>query len=471
VIEHFSNWDLISKVGISTTTASQALRVFRTFLKEEIPSLTLIQDEFIRKGYFGGRTEIFKSSFKSKRKNDRLYYYDFNSLYPSCMLGDMPVFLKDKKIKNESDIKNEIGFLDCEVEVPNMYVPPLPTICEIDGTNKLVFPVGKIRGVFSTAELAYSLKFGVKVLKYYDSYVFKKGDAIFKDYILKLYNMRKAAGSGTITGYICKILMNSLYGRFGLNKNRKELVFNPSVTLGMRHHSTVNTTWGKVEFYERDKYLDKSYTNVAIAAWITSLARIKLHEVLHENREHIYYCDTDSVFLSKSLGEGSFELGKLKKELDAKAAYFILPKSYCLDGTSNPKKKKIVALKGFSKSLVQGFEIKDFENHLKGIKRLSIGASQTKAKLRSALRHGAFLFLRQEQGRVIRSLYDKRVYISRNGNMDTRPLYVRDNKIDYYETMKIKTVYIHPSKKNIFNSLAEDIFKDEMKKKYNKGLV
>lgn len=453
VMEEFASWPLIKEVGVSTTMAGQSLKVFRKYLHEEIPSLPDSVDRFIRKGYFGGRTEIFKSVFKPSTKDELLYYYDYNSLYPSCMLEEMPVYLTQKKIKKVSDIKNKMAFIDCDVEVPDMYVPPLPTVCDIDGTDKLIFPVGTFRGVFSSIELTHAMECGVKINKIYNSYVFESGGAIFYEYIMDMYKKRKEASDVSATNIICKLLMNSLYGRWGLNKDRTELIINPIDIEGLKFHSKVRTVFGHIEFFESKKRLDKSFTNVAVAAWVTSLARIKLHKDLKKHHKHIFYCDTDSIFLDKNLGEGSKELGKLKKELHCKKALFLLPKSYCLDQTSNPKKRKIVALKGMDKGKTKNFIIMDFVSHFEGGHRLRTGPTEKKAKLRTALKKGSFLSLSYERGREIKAVYDKRVYISKKGNADTRPIYLRNGKIDNIETLNLKNKYSDKDSLTLYDDL------------------
>jgi len=44
------------------------------------------EDAFIRRGYFGGHTDVYKP------KGENLYYYDVNSLYPYVMkIYPMPI--------------------------------------------------------------------------------------------------------------------------------------------------------------------------------------------------------------------------------------------------------------------------------------------------------------------------------------------------------------------------------------------
>jgi hypothetical protein len=74
---------------LSTSTLS--MKIFRSkFLKVNIPVLKRIDDDFIRKGYFGGATDYYKM------KAENIYYYDVNSLNPFAMMKPMPYELLKK---------------------------------------------------------------------------------------------------------------------------------------------------------------------------------------------------------------------------------------------------------------------------------------------------------------------------------------------------------------------------------------
>ena len=50
----------------------------------QIGILRANQDKFIRRGYYGGHTDVYIPY------GENLHYYDVNSLYPFSMLRDMP---------------------------------------------------------------------------------------------------------------------------------------------------------------------------------------------------------------------------------------------------------------------------------------------------------------------------------------------------------------------------------------------
>src|SRR4029077_4008077 len=103
------------------TIASQAFKVLRTFLKEDLWSLSPELDFELRKSYYGGRVEIFRPLYKDKKP---LYCYDVNSLYPSVMKGN--TYPNGFSFETHKFYDNGTGFYQCKVKVPKkMYLPPL----------------------------------------------------------------------------------------------------------------------------------------------------------------------------------------------------------------------------------------------------------------------------------------------------------------------------------------------------------
>jgi DNA polymerase elongation subunit (family B) len=106
---------LVKKSGPAFTIASQAIKVFRLYLTHDIKSLDKKTDDFVRKSYFGGRTEVFKPEYNSKTKP--IYCYDVNSLYPTVMRENE--FPTNFQYMSRVYDKNKMGFWECDVEVPD----------------------------------------------------------------------------------------------------------------------------------------------------------------------------------------------------------------------------------------------------------------------------------------------------------------------------------------------------------------
>lgn len=442
VLERFYNWPLIQFSGPSVTMASQALKVFRTFMEKPIYPLSKSADEFVRRAYFGGRTEIFKPYFESDGKQ-MLKAWDVNSLYPSVMMdfaypGNMDSFTYDYDPK-------AFGFFEAEVEVPDdMYVPPLGTIIEVPtevkdnkgrvkvvSSKKFVFPTGRFSGYWSTKELEYARSVGVKIRKTGKGVIFKSAGFLFKDYIEQLYKMRldaKKKGDG-VTDILAKLLMNSTYGRFGLNTERESLVID-SGQEGVIPDLEMKLGKGKVFRLAREPKELNTFTNVGISAWVTSLARIRMHEFYMKCGENLWYTDTDSLYTTKSFKD-SGKLGELKFEGEFKKACFLLPKTYALE-SENEKHElvKKITMKGFDRKKIANFTVDDFLTALEGDMRL-ISAKQPEkfSTFRTAMRKGKFLAMMEESDRTLKTKYDKRRIVKTRNGYDTIPLHIRNGEI------------------------------------------
>lgn len=414
-IEAYRNSSIVKSVGRCLTTASQAVKYFRTYLEDPLPSATAFENEFVRKSYFGGRTEIFRQLFKGSKEN-QITCYDFNSLYPSVMQKNAFPIRSNGETKN---LDVEFGFFDCTVYVPEMYIPPLPSLIEIHKTKKLLFPCGTFRGTFTSIELQYAMSLGVKVLKIHSGLKYESCGYLFKDFITDMYEVRKNTPKNSVDNQLAKLVMNSLYGRFGLDRNKEELV--DHIVDGGTLHSEFETDNGHlVEFYLVPKILDKSYSNVAIASWVTSLGRIELHKKMFECQDSLYNTDTDSLFTTHNFVSNANELGALKIEKQATNACFLLPKTYMFD-----LQKK---MKGFEKRKIGHLTFDDFVHQLGGEIRLIQPKTVRMKKFRSALKTGSFLATYEEQGRQVTARYDKRRTL-KTPDYNTEPWFIKNNEI------------------------------------------
>lgn len=445
VVSIYYRWKLIKEAGPAMTVASQAMRVFRTFMNREIPSLSPKVDMFVRESYFGGRTEIFKPFFKQATETGLLRSYDVNSLYPSVMRDfDYPGGFK---FDTQFYLEDEMGFYDVEVEVPDMYIPPLGTRYK-GMDNRLIFPTGVFRGVWTTIELNYAMTLGVKIRKVYKGMIFHNIGRIFKNYIEYLYDIRKKSPKGSVDDVLCKLLMNSTYGRFGLNLAREQLVLDTGEP-GLEPHMDIQLDEeGKqlIRLAKKEVFLETSFSNVAIASWVTSLSRIRMHKLKMQAPHDMYYMDTDSLKTTHVYARNDKDLGMLKLEYKIKMACFILPKTYFEDTLSamftlydekgKPRKdkqtsKKIV-MKGFDRRKISKFKDEDFMSALEGdMRRLRATNPEKFAPLRTAIRQNEFLALIKENPRQIRTRYNKRRIVKAFHSQvyDTEPLHIENGVV------------------------------------------
>ena len=424
VLMAFKNWPLIADAGMKTTMASQALQVLRTFLTEPIHGLGRNYDAFVRASYVGGRTEPFKPAFSKEYSDKPLYCFDVNSLYPYVMLHNA---FPSKCLGYSFDYDPEqMGFWDATVEVPkDMYIPPLAVMAEVKGQKKLVFPTGRFSGRWSTIELEYAASIGVKIIKIGQGLIFESGGKFFAPYIQTLWDIRCKAPKNSVHNIIAKLLMNSCYGRFGLNKDKEEILFDDG-SLGLKELRELVADNGKTYRLMTKAKRINTYTNVAVAAWVTSLSRIHMHKLYlqcGDQGSRLWYTDTDSLYTDVMLptGEG---LGQLKLEYKSSSAYFLLPKTYMAEGMDGDKAFKKIVMKGFDKKKIQHFSADDFFTALEGdVRKLRIEVPERFARLKGALRQGKFVTMMPASHKSIQSTYSKRtLYKGKNGLWDSKPL-------------------------------------------------
>lgn len=479
VMKSFYSWGRVSTAPKGYTMASQSFNVFKTFLKNSIPPLNEQDDIKFRKGYYGGRTEIFKPVFDEKKSFIKAY--DVNSLYPSMMRDSLVCYKIDKPASRFTD--KQWGIWEMDIEVPEMYIPPLPSIVEVNKTNKLIFPTGVIHGTWETNEIVYALSLGCKIKKVYKGTLFHKGEYLFKEYVDFFYELRLQAKreKNLVNDIMCKLLLNSLYGRFALRKDREllEEFTGQDFTnlIGEINLGKVDIDGKTLDNFARIVSVPSNYegfSNVALSLQITANARVCVHKKMMKAPHELYYTDTDSLYTTHEYENDPNTLGALKYEGRANQACFILPKSYCWmenDEKTGEVKKKI-RLKGFNtKTLkeedesdiqliqdslladkiagkklskqdidrlnlyqskgytknINEFTFENFCDYLEGSQRL-INIQQSKfATFRSAVRKGEFVTMMDAHIKEIRSKYDKRfVYKTENGEYDTRPLHIVD---------------------------------------------
>jgi DNA polymerase type B, organellar and viral len=302
---------------MSETFATHALRIWRKdFLKQTLWKPPESVADFIRSGYHGGRVEVFQ------RGSEHLNAYDVNSMYPYVMQYPVPTrYLgQSKKLLHNG---KDYGFIEAEIDVPADYVPTLPVHLE-----KLYFPVGRITGVWSSEELIRAEERGARIHKIKQAYYFES-DTLFKEYVTKLYALKKNATSEA-TRQIAKGLLNALYGKFGQNPTKKIYCLESQAPAGAYPILDPSGVPSGFAYYERTSR--SGYLLPHLAAAVTSKARLHL---LGRLDEETFYCDTDSVFtsktypVSKDLGDwGSIGEGE---------AMFIQPKLYKWKGNWKSK--------------------------------------------------------------------------------------------------------------------------------------
>jgi len=221
---------------------------------------------------------------------------------------------------------NLYGFLEATVTAPaNEYIGLLP----IKYQGRLICPGGTFKGLFFSEELRFALANGYTLLEITRAFEFREGRNTFLQLITQLNEMKITAQLNkqpTIRN-LAKLLMNSMYGRFGMHPSLSQtniyteeqlenlaqqwLLLN-RIDFGELSLVTtlLNQEWilGNLGRQELIKALIDAgnNTNVAIASAVTAHSRMIINqyklEALKLGRK-LYYSDTDLLVLNGKLPE------------------------------------------------------------------------------------------------------------------------------------------------------------------------
>jgi len=108
------------------------------------------------------------------------------------------------------------GFIEAYVVCPKTIKKPF--LPYRDKNHTIIFPTGEFVGVYYSEELKYARGLGYTVLPI-SGYLFERMESPFRDFVSSLFESRLEAriSGNEAMAYVYKILMNSLYGRFGIN--------------------------------------------------------------------------------------------------------------------------------------------------------------------------------------------------------------------------------------------------------------
>ena len=261
--------------------------------------------ELERQAYFGGRCECF---FIGRPKKGKYYKVDINSMYPFIMRSnEFPIkFIKKGKNIDPAVILKIAPLYcfmaKCEIETND-------PIYAYRNRDKLIFPTGRFITALTTASLLYGIRNG-HVKKVLRVACYRKAN-IFKGFVDYFYNKRLEfrLSNNPAFAYLCKLILNSLYGKFGQRSSRLVYTGRNETADDIRrliidyktHEISTHQVFFGHETITAQGEDEASNSMPAISAHVTDYARLYLWKLIKAaNISNCFYCDTDSIILNQS---------------------------------------------------------------------------------------------------------------------------------------------------------------------------
>lgn len=307
----------VNEYGLHITQASAAMHFWKSKLKNKVPRSNAEHYDTFKPFYYGGRVQCFeygdlRGDFKS---------IDINSAYPFAMLSPHPYSLEyERKPGKPRKGKKKWGPMFFVVDCIARGCFPYRGI-----NQNLYFPADDDPRIYFVTgwELLTALETGTiedcVILEHYDF----AENRDFSEYVNYFWNKRQEFKAEGDKGgeFYCKIFLNALYGKFGMDirkhknytlKPRSEM---PRLIMEMQDGERIQDFREWIILAEQAASGRKRFYNLATAASITGFVRAMLWKTIC-SAERPLYCDTDSitaqdfasdVVLSKELGDWEVE--------------------------------------------------------------------------------------------------------------------------------------------------------------------
>lgn len=346
------------------TTASNALSDYKKTIsknewKRAFKQLDLETDGFIRKSYKGGFTYL--NPIYKERELANVTVMDVNSLYPAVMYHKLLPYGEPIFFEGEYQYDSEHPLFIQRVVVEFMLKPDkIPTI-QLKNNMRFIpteyltsSNMERVELVLTNVDLKLFLEqYDVVYINYVDGFKFKGTTKLFKTYIDKWSDIKiQSAIDGNDGMYtLSKLMLNSLYGKFGTNPN-----------------GNIKIPWlnGDVVSYTSSEN-DREPLYIPIASFITSYAReqtirtaqsITDYSLKKYGGDRFVYSDTDSIHTLLSIDElidldidiDETKLGAWDYEGCFERAKYLKPKTYIQENNlKNNKQGLFITCAGMSK--------------------------------------------------------------------------------------------------------------------------
>lgn len=304
---------------INMTTASCAYNNFSNSFPFMASFFPILDEKFLidyRLAYRGGRSQV-----NPRYENvicHNVKRYDVNSMYPYIMHDMELPYGKPIKCDKMGQYKFELYKMYITFELKEGHLPTLlkKNVMFGEGSYYINSEIGELIYISNIDFELLKRHYNILSLKVEEIWGFTTTTTIFKRYIDKWYAVKNTTTGGK--RIIAKLMLNSLYGKFGSNCKGKSKIpyINEDGILSFK-----NTE-------EQD--MRKYYLPMAIA--IVSYAHKILDDaIVATGYDKFIYCDTDSVHTLGTLPIEMIDnhiLGKFKLEGEEITSKYVRQKTY-----------------------------------------------------------------------------------------------------------------------------------------------
>ena len=301
----------VAPVGnLNLTAAATALKVFQTsFLDCEIITPGKAERQFTRLAYQGGRCEYIgdgRPAHGTRATYTGTNIYDVNSQYPAMMVNNLYPSAPGVFTSLDANARAKDGSI-----LPGCYraryaqrhgrVALLKPCLEEGKVSKEAQWSGETHATHIELNEIERAGGTVQIIEgyFYDHACMKP---LFHDFVTALYARRLQAereGNAALK-YVVKIMMNSLYGKFGIGETGERLVVLSPDEFDEQMAKEDPPELTPIPELGDDAYLYREAMHApcafpAIAAFVTAAARLNLLSCANDYGVGIIYCDTDSV--------------------------------------------------------------------------------------------------------------------------------------------------------------------------------
>ena len=332
----------LTKMTIGSDALANYKEINKNFNKY-FPVLPYEIDKDIRRSYKGGFTYL-NEIYKGKETGAGLVL-DVNSLYPSVLknekipFGD-PIYF-DGKYENDTLYPLYVQTISCIFEIKENKIPTIQIKHNLSFLPNEYIKTSNgdiVTLTLTNIDLELFFKhYKVTDLTYHSGWKFKAINGLFSEYIDYWSNKKiQSKKEKNFAMYqISKLMLNSLYGKFGLNPNVRS-----------KYPYLSESGIIKYGMYQAE-IRDSIY--IPVATFVTSYARLKTITTSQKIREYslnrygkdLYvYSDTDSIHclitddneLKEYIEIDDYKLGAWKKESEFKKGKYLRQKCYIEQG-------------------------------------------------------------------------------------------------------------------------------------------